>query len=874
MSLIKRIGNLWRKNRVASEIDEELAAHLSMRVEDNCARGMSREQAMQDARKRFGNPLAIRERTAAMDATLLLENIYTDLRFACRQLLRNPGFAAVAVIVLTLAICANIAIFAFVDATLIQPLPYRDSSRLVALFESTTMGSHFHLSYLDYLDWKRQNKVFTSLEAYDSISLVLATSTGSVPADGATVSDGFFRALGISPTLGRDFTVGEDAPSAPRNVILSYAAWQTRYGGRQDVLGQTVTLDGLNYSIVGVLPKAFHFAPVEDAEFWTTLHMSTAEDRGSHGLSAIARLKDGMPISAAQVEMNAIAAGLAKQYPDADAGRGATVTPLSEIIVGNVRPILLVLLAGAALLLVIACGNVASLLLVRSESRTREVAMRGALGASHMRLIQQFTTESLLLVAVSTVLGTVAATFVIRLLLALIPAGMLSAMPYLHVLGLNKHVLLFAGAISLGTSLLLALVPLMRLRLNKVLTSVAMSGRGNASLLWRKMGANLVVLELTVAMVLLVGAGLLGKSLYRLLHTDTGIRAEHLTTMRIIAPDVDNARDEKLVALTRQIEQRVSQLPGVESVSISHSLPIGNRGGNTTFSIVGRPDNGQQNEVNQRQVSEQYFRTLGGRLLQGRYFRANEDATKPRVAIVNQSMAQRYFSGDNALGKMIRYDISEPLIEIVGVVADIKEGPLDEATRPALYTPFAQGPERSFIVIVRTIGNDVSLPVELNAAIHQIDPGLMTYAAETMDTRIANSQAAYLHRASAWLVGEFAALALILSVVGLYGVVAYSVARRTQEIGVRMALGARREAVLQMVLREAGWLIAAGIGAGVVCAVFAANLMRNLLFGVSSWDVATLASVAALLALPALLASYIPALRAASVNPIEALRAE
>jgi len=872
--MLDRIYNLFRRQRVADDIEAEIATHLEMRAEDNRAAGMTEREAQRDALVRFGNPVVVRERTAAMDAALLVESIGTDVRFALRQLMRNSGFAVTAVVVLGLAICASTAIFAFVDATLIKPLPYRDVSRLVALFESTPMGPHFHLSYLDYLDWKRQNRVFSTLEAYDNITAVLRTPAGGVQVDGAFVSDGFFRGLGVAPALGRDFWPGEDAPSAARTVVLSYAAWQRRYGGRGDLLGQVVTLDGHPYTIVGVLPKGFHFAPVEDAEFWTTLHRSLTEDRGEHGLSAVARLRDGVTIEAARTEMESIAGQLARQYPDADGGRGATVMPLTEAIIGNFRPILLVLLAGAGMLLVIACVNVASLLLVRSESRRREMALRGALGASSGRLMRQFLTEGVLLVGLGSMLGVAGAAAAMRLLVGLIPADMLKGMPYLDGLGLNADVMLFALGVSLGAVALLSGVPVMRLRLNRFGEGLADGGRGYAGTLWRRFGANLVVIELATAMVLLVGAGLLGKSLYRLLHTEIGIRADHLATMRVVASRNDYAKDAQVVALAKRITERVERLPGVESVSVSHSLPVGNRGGNTTFEVVGRPQHGEPNEVNQRQVDPAYFPTLGARLLRGRYFRADEDASKPLVALVNESTARKFFPGEDVLGKRIRYDASEPPIEIVGVVADVKEGPLDEATRPALYTPFAQGPEWNFMVIVRTSGDEKPLLRELGAAVREVDAGLMISDAETMEERIASSQAAYLHRASAWLVGGFAGLALVLSVVGLYGVIAYSVAQRTREIGVRMALGAQRGTVSLMVLREAGWLTVIGVGAGMACAVGAATLMRKLLFGVSSWDVSTLVAVGGVLAVAALMASYLPARRAAGVNPVDALRAE
>ncbi len=371
MLLIRRIMNLFFRSNMEREIDAELKSHIEMRIESNLAEGMRPEEARRDARLRFGNPTAMKERVTGVDAALVLDSIWSDIRHALRQLTQNPGFSSAAIVVLALGICASVSILAFVDAVLIKPLPYKHPQQLVALFESTPLGSTFHLSYLDYLDWKRMNTVFSSVAAYDHDVFTLHPASGIVQVNGAVVSSGFFRTLGVAPILGRDFRIGEDSLSAPPVVLLSYAAWQRRYGGRRDAVGKTVALDGTSNMIVGVLPRGFDFAPVGPAEFWTPLRESTnADGRGEHGLLAIARLKDGVSPETAAADISSIAQQLAKQYPDADGGRGATVLPLTEVIVGNLRPILLLLLSGAALLLLIACVNVSSLLLVRSSRTT------------------------------------------------------------------------------------------------------------------------------------------------------------------------------------------------------------------------------------------------------------------------------------------------------------------------------------------------------------------------------------------------------------------------------------------------------------------------------------------------------------------------
>lgn len=874
MSLSHRIANLFRRNKVDREIEAELAAHLEMRIEDNLDAGLSPKQARRAARLSFGNAALARERTTEADTALYLAGIGADLRYAWRQLRKNPGFAATAILVLALGIAAGVAIFAFVDAALLKPLPYRDPSRLVVLYESVSLGPRYHLSYLDYLDWKKLNTVFSSVDAFDNTLFELKTASTVEQARGASVGDGFFRTLGVAPALGRDFRPGEDVLSAPRTVLLSYSGWQKRYGGRADVVGQTVTLDGYPNTIIGVLPKWFHFAPAGAAEYWTAFHHSTKEDRGSHGILAIARLKDGLALQTASANMQSIAATLARQYPEADAGRGATLVELPEVIVGRFRPVLLVLLGGAGMLLLIAYVNIASLLLVRSERRKLETAMRAALGATPARLIRQFATEGCLLAFLGCGLGVAGALLVMRLLVRLVPAEILDNMPYLAGLGLNSHVLLFALLLTLVAVGLFSAVPVLRLRRAGMGTGATASGRGFASTLWRRMGSNLVVGELAMAMVLLVAAGLLGKSFYRLLHTEIGMEPDHLASLKIVTPRSEDLKDPQLADLAKAIADRVQSLPGVTSVAVARTLPIGEENDSNGFSIVGKPATPSPIEEMVRAVSPAYFATLRTRLLRGRFFQANDTSARSPVVVVNHAMAERYFPNEIAVGHYIKWDAASPPVEIVGEVEDVKEGPLDQATRPVIYLSFAQWPNPSFYVLARAATAERSLPGEMATAIHQIDPGLIISQAETMADRINSSQAAYLHRSSAWLVGGFAGLALVLAVVGLYGVIAYSVSQRTREIGVRMALGAHRGAVYGMVLKEAAWLAAIGMGAGLLGSVAIGTLMRSLLFGTQAWDAMTLGSVAAVLGIFALLASYLPARRAASVNPVEALRAE
>jgi len=858
------------------ELADEIEGHLQMHIDDNIRRGMTPELARRDAILKLGGVESTKQAYRERRTVPFLENLLRDVRFAIRQLRKNPGFTSTAIVMLALGMCASVAIFAFVDAALIKPLPYRNPARLVGVYENVPLIQcpQCPLSYPDYLDWKKLNTVFSSLDAYEHTGASLSTPTGAQPASGARVTDGFFRTLGVTPVLGRDFYAGEDLPSAPRAVILSYAVWQQRYGGKADILGRTVTLNGAPNTVIGVLPREFHFAPAEPAEFWTTLHAASECDlrRSCHSLLGVARLKDGVSVQTALANVTSIAQQLEKQYPE-NRGQGAGLITLSEAISGNIRPILLLLLSGAGLLLLIASVNVASLLLVRSESRKREIAVRSALGAGRGRLVSQFVTEGLVLVAAGSALGLVSAVWVMQLLTRLIPANMLARMSFLDDLGLNVRVVAFAGVIALVAAVLFSLTPTLHFSLSETRGALAEGSRGSAGNTWRRLGSKLVVLELATAMVLLVGAGLLGRSLYRLLHVDIGLRPDRLITMFVAAPDANYGKDVQAIALERQVVSRIESLPGVKSVGISSDLPVNGWGDTTWLRILGRPWHGEHNEMPERDVSSGYFTTLGATLLGGRYFTEAEDASKPRVAIINQAFVRQYFPGEDAIGKQLSF-LSDPPkpIEIVGIVEDIKEGPLDTTNRPVLYIPFNQSAGNYFNVVVRTLQSGPSLLPTVAATIHQIDPGIVTGGETTMSALI--NESAYLHRSSAWLVGGFAALALLLGVVGLYGVVAYSVSQRTREIGVRMALGAQRSSVYRLILKEAGWLTAVGIAVGLACAVAAATLMRGLLFGVRSWDVPTLAAVAAVLAVAALLASYIPARRAASISPVEALRAE
>ncbi len=867
-----KFARLLGRRRFRMELEEEMAFHRAQMESELVADGIGPEEARRRAAVQFGNAVRAREQSEEV-VGFRAESVLQDVRFGLRQLRKNPGFGLTATAILVLGIASSVAIFAFVDAALIKPLPYEKPGRLVQLFESIPLGPRFHLSYPDYLDWKRENKTFQALNVFEPFGFMMKTPDGLRNTDGARVSDGFFRTLGVKPVLGRDFYYGEDRPEAARTTLISYSAWQKRYGGNAGAIGQTVVLDNNTYTIIGVLPREFSFAPAEPADFWAILKPETC--RGCHNLFGVARLKDGVSFDQAYADIKGIAERLARQYPDSNRDQVAYMLPLTDVIVGDIRPVLLVLLSGAGLLLLIAMVNVASLLLVRTENRKREIAVRGALGASPRRMVRQFVTEGLLLSLMGGALGLVVAQQSMHMLATLIPKDMMEAMPFLHGLGLNGRVVAFAVTLMIVATALFALIPVMRMRFGAIREGLSDAGRGSTGAGWRRFGSNLVVVELATAMVLLAGGGLLGKSLYRLLHTDIGMQPDHVAMVRVDAPPEKYKNDELQAGLAREIVNRVSSLPGVKSVGITTKLPIEDADWTTGFHIVGRPDNGEHREAAIRFVNAGYMATLRTRLLRGRYFSEDEDRSKPQVVIVNDALAKQYFPGEDPIGKQIQlgWDKAKPM-PIAGLISDIQEGQLDAAPRGAMYMPFYQHPYTGFVVLVRTAQSDEAMLPTLQATIHQIDGGMAIYQPMTMEQKIHDAPSTYLHRSAAWLVGGFAGMALLLGVVGLYGVIAYGVSQRTREIGVRMALGAERGSVYRLVLREAGRLIALGVAIGIGASVGTAMLMRKVLFGVQAWDATTLAGVVIVLAACSLLASYMPARRAASVSPAEALRAE
>jgi macrolide transport system ATP-binding/permease protein len=876
--LVYRLRALIGRRRIEADLQEELRHHLELEAQKYCKRGISPESAGRKARLAIGGPEQVLQQCREARGTRLLEDLVQDLRFAVRQLRKSPGLTLTAIAVFGLGIAASTAIYGFVNEALVKPLPYRNSSTLVALYERIPVGDRYHLSEFDYEAWKQRNRVFTSLDVYRPERFTLKEGGGVEEVSGALISDGFFGTLGVMPFLGRDFRPGEDRPSAAQTVILSYETWRERFGANPHVVGSTVALDGDSFLLVGVLPQKFHFAPVGRVEFWRTLHGLCQDNHECFPYYGVARLKQGVSVGAALENISSIAQQIALQFPKTNRDRSANVIPLADAILGDIRPTLITLLSGAGLLALIGFVNVSSLLLVRAESRKREIAVRGALGASRVRLVRQFAVEGFLLAASGCALGLALTYGLLGVLAGQIPPNLLDNMPYLEGIHWNAHLLLFASAVSMLGGVLFSVGPALHLFLSDMQKGLMEGGRTSAGRGWRRLGASLVAIELAITVVLLVGAGLLVKSFYRLSHMDIGIDADRLAVLHVaqLGP-WDN--EKRNLALERQIVAVISALPGVTSVGVSKEPAVGSGEGYshlfTHYRVAGRAYVGVGDEAFDQTVSVGYLEALHVRLLQGRYFQDADDASKSSVAIINRTMARQEFPGEDAVGKRIvsQYDPDHPS-EIIGIVDDLKDGPLDMEPTAAVYNPFNQNPFNNFYVTLRTAQSDKAMLPSLVRAVHAIDPGLIADQEESMTDRIDNSQTAYLHRSAAWVVAGFAGLALLLGTVGLYGVICYSVGQRTREIGVRMALGAQRHSVYRLILTEAAWLAVFGVAGGVLGSLGLTGLLRGMLFQVSPWDEETLLCVACVLAAAALFASYVPARRAASINPTEALRAE
>ncbi|HJP93188.1 MAG TPA: ABC transporter permease [Pyrinomonadaceae bacterium] len=807
-----------------------------------------------------------------------MNSIIKDIRFGVRGLLKHPGFALIAVITLALGIGGSTSIFTVVDAALLRGLPYKSPERLYHLWETTPKQEYpkREFSYPDYLDYQ-QNNVFEGLAAYTGAGAILSGYGDAESLNATQVNASFFNVLGVDPILGRTFQTGEDTPGAAKTTVLTYGLWQRRFGGDPGIVGRALTLNGESYTVIGVLPASFQFA-LRPADLFLPYQPTKGQltYRFMHGTNLIGRLKSDKTVGEAQSELSLIAGRIEQQYNDSHAGIHATIVPLQEEVVGNVRPILLVLLAAVGFVLLIACANVASLLLTRSLSRQKEVAIRSALGASRWRVIRQLLTESLLLSLVGGAAGLLIAYWSVPALVSLLPQGQLDAMPFFKELHLDAGILIFSFALSLLTGLIFGLAPALqssRLDLNEALKE---GGRQTSASAGYRLRSAMVVTEIALAVVLLVGAGLMMKSLLRLLQTNVGFKTENLLTVTVVLPPAKYTEENQQISFNDQLRERVQSLPGVAGAGTVDILPV-NAGNTTRFYIDGDPEPppGKEREANFRVVSDDYFKALGVPLLAGRTFDARDKAGTPGVVIIGKTIADRVFAGRDPIGKRLRYSSSagEPDL-VVGVVGDVKITGLDEALRPVLYYPFRQNASTFLSLVARTNGDPNALAGAIRNEVRNLEPDAAILNVRTMDQMIAQTPASFMRRFPALLISIFAAVALLLASIGIYGVVSYSVSQQTHYIGVRMALGARTSDILKMVLKQGLVLALIGVGIGVLAALGLMRLLSALLYQVSTNDAGTFTLVTGVLFVVALLACYLPARRATKVDPLVALRYE
>ncbi|HEU4836105.1 MAG TPA: ABC transporter permease [Pyrinomonadaceae bacterium] len=808
----------------------------------------------------------------------MINSIFKDIRFALRGLLKHPGFTAIAVVTLALGIGGSTSIFTVVNAALLRGLPYKSPDRLYHLWEQTPKQEFpkREFSYPDYQDYQ-QNNVFEGLAAYTGGGAILSGQGDPESLNAVRANAAFFSVLGVDPLLGRTFQNGEDNQNGPKVTILTYGLWQRRFGADPNIVGRGLTINGQSYTVIGVLPASFQFA-LRPADLFLPYQPTQNQltFRFMHGTNLIGRLKPGKTPEEAQSELSLIAGRIEQQFNDSHAGVKARLVPLQEEVVGNVRPILLVLLAAVGFVLLIACANVASLLLTRSLSRQKEVAIRSALGASRWRVIRQLLTESLLLSVAGGLAGLLIAYWGVPALVSVLPQSQLSAMPFLTALRIDTGILAFSMALSLLTGLVFGLAPALqssRLDLNEALKE---GGRQTSAGAGHRLRSAMVVTEIALAVVLLVGAGLMMKSLLRLLQTNIGFQTDNLLTMTVILPPAKYTDPNQQINFNDQLRQRVQTLPGVAAAGTVNILPV-NSGNTTRFIIDGDPvpPPGQETEANIRTVSDDYFKTLGVPLLAGRMFDERDTPDKPGVVIIGKTIADRMFAGRDPVGMRINYSSIQGQPDlIVGVVGDVKITGIDEAIRPVLYYPFRQNSSIFANLVARTSSDPNALAGAIRSEVRNLEPDAAILNVRTMDEMIAQTPASFMRRFPALVISIFAGVALLLASIGIYGVVSYSVSQQTHYIGVRMALGASPSDILKMVLKQGLLLALLGVGIGVGAALGLMRLLRTLLYQVSATDVSTFTIVTGTLFVVALLACFLPARRATKVDPLVALRYE
>ncbi|HKW55772.1 MAG TPA: ABC transporter permease [Candidatus Acidoferrum sp.] len=808
-----------------------------------------------------------------------MSQLLNDIRYSFRLLFKSPGFALIAVLTLALGIGANTAIFSVVNAVLLRPLPFRDPSRLVLVIEKSKYPT-ITVSYENYLDWRDQSHSFESMEAIYGTNMTLTGKGEAERLVARRVTAGFFPLLGVSPSVGRNFSPEEDRAGGAPVAILSYGLWQRRFAGSQDALGKSVTLDSQPYTVIGVLPPGFRF--FQDADLFLPFHpwaKTLPDDRNWHpGILPVARLKSGVSMEQARAEMVTISKRLEQEYPVYNTGCSSDVILAHDQLVQSSRPALLLLLGAVSFVLLIACVNVANLLLARAAARGREVAIRTAMGAGRGRVVRQLLTESMILSLAGAGLG---------LLLAWVSLGPLlkisaSSLPPGAAVGLDSWVLSFTAGVAILTGLLFGIFPALRAVKLDLRETLNESSRGStAGPGHHRLGNTLVSLEIALALLLLVGAGLLLRSFSRLQDVSPGFQADHVFVADVPVSQAAYPKPEQRYEFYDRLVERAKTLPGVRTAGASTFLPVSGGGSVIHFNIQGHPPKSASDFIaaGYRAVTPGYFETLGVPLLKGRLFTAADTENAPAVCVINASMAKVFFPDIDPLGQHLQLGATPskeiPFMEIVGVIGDVRPG-LGIDPQAEMYLPYRQAdgilPVFQLSVVMRTAGDPLAETSSLRAALSEIDPNQPLVKVRTMEENMASTVSQPRFRA--WLIGIFALLALVLSAVGVYGVMSYTVTQRTSEIGVRVTLGAQPQDVFRIIVGEGVRLALLGVGVGLAAALALTRLLRTFLFGISAYDPLTFVAVSLLLTLVALAACFLPARRATQVDPLVALRYE
>ena len=880
-----RLRAFFFKSKMEEELDEEVRFHLEREIEENIARGMSRNEARYAALRSFGGVERVKEESRDERGVRIIEELWQDLRYGARMLLNSHGFTAVAVVTLALGIGATTVIFSAINSVLLRALPYENPDKLVMVWATQESGSQTPVSVANMADWRKQNKVFEDIGGYSPQSYNLIGSGEPERLQGALVSSGLLTALRIKPIHGRIFSEDEDKIGANRVVIIGEKLWRRRFNADPQLVGRTVTLSGNNYTVIGILPASLDLlriaAPtgsaLDDTELWTTLGADARlpSSRAYNILRVIARLKTNTSVQQAQAEMGMIASQLATQYPETNRGRGIRIMPLYEEVIGRSSAALWLLFGAGTFVMLIACANVANLMLIRGFRRQKEIAIRAALGAGSGRLIRQLLTESLILSLIAGSLGLLFASFGVRLVSSASPRNIIR----LDQINLDTKALVFTFGASLLTGLIFGLMPAFQMTRVSMNESLKEGGRSNTDT--RQHVRSLIVsFEVALALVLLIGAGLVIRSILGVLSVDPGFRTENILTMRVLLSQANYPDSQRWLNFFHEVTQRVQALPGVQSVGLINNLPLSGTGMSSGFIIEGRPAPATEEDymTGYRVIRPTYFDTMGIRLKKGRQFTERDNQNSSRVAIISEAMAQRFWQGEDPIGKRVaigREQVQgQEMIwrEVVGVVGNVRHWGLMEDATPDTYVSDLQNPSPSMFLVVRSSSNQTDLVSAIRKEILSIDKNQPVYSVTTIDELLLRSISQL--RFYMMLLTIFAGIALVMAVVGVYGMLAYSVNQRKREIGVRLALGARRNDIIKMVLAQGMKLVLIGIVAGIAVAIPLTRLMSSLFYGVRSIDPLTYVGVSLFLALIALISSYFPARSATRVDPAITLRGE